>query len=275
MEPKSNSLNVEESEEKFVENHEFNNKFYLLLKCLNISLMGFGCRLNHSLKCDDNFKKVFNKWILFFNSYQFLFIIVIHLSLIASVVPLIARFVPFLDIKPNFDYSLQTNALKAIIIICSLTAIFIIDSTFCLRDSRTKLMIDLCDNQFIQIEDIDEHQWGKQPMILRLLRRFLSSKFFKLFDSNFISFSIFFTIPIICFIYFSMSLTLKILNKNWYSMEIPFFTTNLVLILNSMLNYTIICLLIQLKFVGLNNYVSKLVEESDSSMQKLHHVQRW
>ena len=204
-----------------------------------------------------------------------MFAIIVHLSIILSVMALLIRIwfstENFLHFYDGYDDKLRSDSLKVIILLNSLTAILAIDSTYRFKDMRNETNRQLCDQNFINYEEIGQNVMKKQPHILRIFKAILDCSYIDQFNSKSVLISLFISIPVFFYTAFIISFARIALNFSENSIENIFFAINFIINIFSTLHYITVCLLIQMKFIALNGFI----EESEKSFDKLQEIRKW
>jgi len=250
-----------------VNNYRFHSRYYIILKCTIAFLMGYGTRLKHCLRSDDNYKTSIDKCKIFWNIYQIFCIFIIHLSLIANISTII--YVHYFE-----ERRLQSYSLSTILILCNITAIFAIDVAFYYRKLRSNLINDICDENFI-FDSIRE----TKSCLLNTFSRFVHSSHLAILESKEHSLTTFliqtFIIPVICYAYFFLSLCYYIFYSKWASIERSFFHLNMILIFFAILHHIVICILLKLKFACLNTHIKTLKDGENPRIDELKFIIKW
>jgi len=269
-------LNIsEDTAKKDENNNKYDSKYYHILKFSIVNLIGFGCPLNECLESKDKLRIFFNKFSKILIAYQIYCFFVIHSSLILNMCT-IYFILEYVWKNQEFTQDMSTPFILSFM---HILAVFAFDIMFYYRRVNSKFVEEICDENYI-IDSSENKQNSCYLKVYKILQKLrcralgVGSNYFWiiLFTS--------FLLPIFCHCYMIFMLYMSYFAKEInlvlvFKYNIIFFPFSTIFITFTIIQYILSCLLMILKFVGLNNFIQKLIDDKTNKIEDLEKIIKW
>jgi hypothetical protein len=255
------SLNPENTTGKDENNNKCDPKYYHILKFSIVNLIGFGCPLNECLESNDKLRIFFKKLRIILIAYQIYCFLVIHSSLILNM----STIYFILEYVWEHQEFTQDKSTPFILSFMHILAVFAFDIMFHYRKVNSEFVKEICDEDYI-IDSSENKQNSCYLKVCKILQKLRcralgvgSNCFWVIFFTSFL-------LPILCHCYMIYMLYILYFAKEIhlgpaFKYNIIFFPFSTIFITFAIIQYILSCLLMILKFVGLNNFIQKLIDD--------------
>jgi hypothetical protein len=273
------SLNPENTTRKDENNNKCDPKYYHILKFSIVNLIGFGCPLNECLESKDKLRIFFNKFSKILIAYQIYCFFVIHSSLILNMCT-IYLILEYVWINQEFTQDMSTPFILSFM---HILAVFAFDIMFYYRRVNlfSKFVEEICDENYI-IDSSENKQNSCYLKVYKILQKLRCRAL--AVGSNYFWIILFtsFLLPIFCHCYMIFMLYMSYFAKEInlvlvFKYNIIFFPFSTIFITFTIIQYILSCLLMILKFVGLNNFIQKLIDDKTNinKIEDLEKIIKW
>jgi hypothetical protein len=275
-ESESEILNISEDTAKKDENNNKYDSKYHILKFSIVNLIGFGIPLTECLKSNDKLRKFFNKIKIILIAYQVYCFLIIHLSLILNIHTIYKIVDNVLETK---EFA-QNKSTPFILSFMHILAVFAFDIMFHYRETNAEFIDEICGEEFfIDKSGIENNQYSGYRKVFSILQR-LKWKALDTHSNYFwIILIITFILPILCHIFMIYMFYMLYHSIETSTDEVPeilrpafkfniiFFPFSTIIITFTIIQYILSCLLMILKFDGLNKFIQALIDNKKSKIE--------
>lgn len=278
------SLNPENTTRKDENNNKYDSKYYHILKFSIVNLIGFGCPLNRCLERNDKLGIFFKKLRIILIAYQIYCFLVIHSSLILNMRTIYFILAYALE-NQEFTQDKSTPFILSFMHILAVFAFDIMSYYSIITESNSEFVKEICDENYIIDENyIVDSSENKQNSYYLKVYKILQKLRCRALDisSNYFWIILFtsFLLPILCHCFMIHMLYMLYFSKEIYlvpafKFNIIFFPFSTIFITFTIIQYILSCLLMILKFVGLNNFIQKLIVNETNNIEDLEKIIKW